>query len=121
MSSDARAEYREIIDALVHSCRAGQGQLARRRAQAGLWNQNADDRPDELPDQHAFNVLLRKLDAAEREVLGALLAQQFVSGVHEALVVLHARNVPPLGDAYEGTPYHDFVGRLGGWEWPIGR
>ncbi|MCA9677451.1 MAG: hypothetical protein KC464_20675 [Myxococcales bacterium] len=116
MNDHTRADYRDIIDALVHSCREGQGQIASRRARAGLWNQNAEDMPGEMPDQHAFNVLLRKLDVGDREVLATMLAEQFESGVHEALVVLHERSVPPFDEGYEGTPFHDFVGRIAGWE-----
>jgi hypothetical protein len=43
-----------------------------------------------MPDQYAFNLLLRKLDAADREVLARVLQEQFESGVHQALVALHA-------------------------------
>jgi hypothetical protein len=49
-----------------------------------------------------------------------LLEQSFVSGVHEALVILHGEAVPPFEEGYEGTPFHDFVGRLQGWSWPSG-
>ncbi len=42
----------------------------------------------------------------------------FVSGVHTALRVLHEAGLPPFEDGYEGTPFHDFVGRLQGWQWP---
>jgi hypothetical protein len=54
---------------------------------------------------------------SERRVLGEMLAKQFQSGVHEALVVLQNK-VPPFDCAYEGTPFHDFAGRLDGWKWP---
>ena len=47
-----------------------------------------------------------------------MLAKEFVSGVHETLVVLHELGVPPFDTGYEGTPFHDFVGRLTDWEWP---
>jgi hypothetical protein len=119
MVEDTRAPYRTIIDALVEACREGQGQIGPRRARVGIWNANADLAPEDLSDQHAFNVLLRKLDASEREVLAQVLEQQFVAGVHQALAVLHEHEVPPFEDGYEGTPYHDFVGRLAGWAWPI--
>jgi hypothetical protein len=48
-----------------------------------------------------------------------MLAGAFFGGVHETLVVLHEAGIRPFDDGYEGTPYHDFVGRLDGWEWPL--
>jgi hypothetical protein len=110
---DPRAEYRKIIDALVAGCREGQGRIGADRARAGVWNPNA------LPDDHAFNLLLRKLEAADRDVLATLLQEQFIAGVHQTLVALHEYGVPPFDDAYEGTPFHDFVGRLDDWPWPV--
>jgi hypothetical protein len=80
----------------------------------GLPGVDADD----LPDQHAANVLLARLDRSEREILAVMLAQAFVGGVHETLVVLHEAEIPPFDDGYEGTPFHDFVGRLDDWPWP---
>jgi len=65
-----------------------------------------------------MNQLLLSLTTDQREVLATMLAQEFVSGVHEALVVLYEEQVTPLDDGYEGDPYHDFVGRLDGWTWP---
>jgi hypothetical protein len=110
------AVYRQLIDRVVDDCRGGQGQIAARRARAGLWNGNAT--ATELPDQHEANLLLRRLTQAERTVLARLLEEQFVGGVHAALVALHEAAIPPFDKAYEGTPFHDFVGRLDDWEWP---
>ena len=47
-----------------------------------------------------------------------MLEEQFVGGVHETLVVLHEADIEPFDDGYEGTPFHDFVGRLTDWPWP---
>ncbi len=47
------------------------------------------------------------IDARHGDALGA-----FEAGAHTALVVLHEVVVPPFEDGYEGTPFHDFVGRL---------
>jgi transposase len=111
--------YRRIIDDLVTTCRDGQGQIGPRRARSGLWNANAT--ADNLRDQRAINVLLQRLSSQDRETLASLLEEAFVSGVHSALVTLHEAQVAPLDKAYEGTPFHDFVGRLGGWTWPESR
>lgn len=50
-----------------------------------------------------------------------MLEQAFVSGVHESLVVIHEEAIEPFDKGYEGTPFHDFVGRLDDWQWPEGR
>jgi hypothetical protein len=115
---DERATYRLVIDDLVRSCKEGQGQIGARRAKAGVWNANADELRDEMPEQHAMNALLARLDGPERNVLAMMLEEAFVSGVHETLAVLHEAQVRPFDDGYEGTPLNDFVGRLQGWEWP---
>jgi len=65
-----------------------------------------------------MNQLLLSLTTNQREVLATMLAQEFISGVHESLVVLRGEKVTPLDDGYECDPYHDFVGRLDGWTWP---
>jgi hypothetical protein len=50
-----------------------------------------------------------------------MLYDAFCGGVHETLVVLHEEGVPPFDGGYEGTPFHDFTGRLQGWPWPVGQ
>jgi len=110
--------YRQIIDRLVDSCLRGQGQMGARRARAGVWNRNADSADGSLGDQWRMNQLLLSLSSEQRDVLAEMLAQQFVGGVHETLVVLHECGIPPLDGGYEGGPFQDFAGRLGGWEWP---
>ncbi len=114
MDDDQR--YRELIDALVEQCLKGQGQIAARRARDGVWNKNATAKT--LPEQHEVNVLLEALSPAQREVLAKMLAEQFRGGVHQTLVTLHESEVKPFDKAYEGTPFHDFVGRLTDWSWP---
>src|SRR5262249_36921738 len=118
VTSDDRAQYRDVIDRLVHACRGGQGQIGPDRARRGVWNPNADRWSDEMPDQRGFNLFLTGLSQAERDVLAEMLSQQFVAGVFQALVVLHEQEVPPFDDGYEGTPFNDFVGRLADWPWP---
>ncbi len=44
-----------------------------------------------------------------------MLYEAFWGGVHETLVILHEEGVSPFDTAYEGTPFHDFVGRLDDW------
>jgi len=65
--------------------------------------------------------LVARMSTADREVLARLLEERFQSGVHATLVALHEAAMAPFDRAYEGTPFHDFVGRLGDWEWPTGR
>jgi hypothetical protein len=70
-----------------------------------------------MPGQHDVNVLLAGLSDSGREVLAEMLGEAFRGGVREALVILLAAGVPPFQDGYEGSPYHDFAGRLEGWSW----
>ncbi|MCA9678944.1 MAG: hypothetical protein H6709_07015 [Kofleriaceae bacterium] len=105
-----------MIDDLVEDSLRGQGQLGPRRARAGLWNALAT--AEFVPEQHAINALLARLSPEEREVIAGMLFDRFTAGVHQALVALHAHEIEPFDDGYEGTPYHDFVGRLDDWPWP---
>lgn len=98
--------------------RCKEGQIGSRRARRGVWNPNATGDDDLMADQFAFNGLLSRLSPQDREVLAAMLEQQFVSGIHESLVILHEAGIHPFDQAEEGTPFHDFVGRLTGWTWP---
>jgi hypothetical protein len=116
MRRDKRRVYREVIDGLVKQCRSGQGSIGAARAREGVWNANATE--DFLPEQHAINTLLARLSPADRETLAGMLSHQFQGGVHATLAALHEAGIPPFDEAYEGTPFHDFVGRLDGWEWP---
>ena len=109
--------YRQIIDELVRVCHEGQGQIGPRRARAGVWNQNAT--AESIPEQHQINLLLQRLPATDREILAGMLAQAVVTGVFETLKVLEEFKVEPFQDGYEGSPYYDFIGRLGGWQWPV--
>jgi hypothetical protein len=119
MSADFDQLYRELIDRLVAACREGQGQVAPKRVRSGHWNEHAT--ADLLPDQHEINVLLARMAEVDRDVLARLLETTFVAGVHTALATLHQAEIPPFDTAYEGTPFHDFVGRLEGWKWPQSR
>ena len=123
---DETAVYRKVIDEMVRACREGLGQIGAERARRGVWNPNvgsvndpalADDREEQL----AMNALLARLDVTDREVLAKMLRQQFIGGVHEALAILYEAEVPPFYKAYEGSPFHDFIGRLDGWAWPASR
>lgn len=114
----ARKQYRDVIDRLVHSCLEGQGQIGANRARRGVWNPNELSHRDDMQDQAAMNDLLARLAPDDRELLARIFSEQFVHGVHETLVVLHEEQVPPFNEGYEGSPFHDFVGRLDGWPWP---
>jgi len=110
--------YRQIIDHLVEVSRTGQGQVGPKRVISGLWNQNATE--DGLPDQHAMNLLLAVLSDEQRTVLATMLQDQFVCGVFETLKALEEFQIDPFLDGYEGSPYHDFIGRVADdpWDWP---
>jgi hypothetical protein len=112
-AAPAAAElYRTVIDTLVRSSLEGQGQTGPKRVRAGVWHGAGTDRPSDA------EVLLAKLDRREREILAGILLEMFVSGVHETLAVLHRAEVAPFDKSYDKTPFHDFVGRLDGSQWP---
>jgi hypothetical protein len=117
-SMEDKLVYRRLIDEMVRACREGQGQISAQRARRGLWNPNAVIPEGLMADQHGMNVLLSKLNANDRGVIATMLEQEFVGGVHKTLVILHEAGVKPFDQADEGTPFHDFAGRLIGWEWP---
>jgi hypothetical protein len=109
--------YRDFIDDLVHVCHLGQGQIGPDRARRGIWNPHITDTT--APDQHAMNLLLAKLGASDRETIATFLAQEFEGGVFETLKALEKFQIAPFEEGYEGSPNHDFVGRVSGeWEWP---
>lgn len=108
--------YRDIIDTLVLTCQEGQGQIGAERARAGIWNKNAT--PDFIPDQHKINLLLARMSPDDRETLAEMLASQVEAGVFETLKVLEQFEIEPFKEGYEGSPYHDFIGRLTDWPWP---
>lgn len=110
--TDDRQTYRRVIDRLVNDCREGQGQIGE------LVCGTRTSTHDSLPDQTEINGLLARLAAQDRDTLARMLEQAFVSGVHQTLVSLHEAELRPFDDGYEGTPFHDFIGRLGGWSWP---
>ena len=84
----------------------------------GVWIQAANDRPDDMPEEHRINMLLAGMEQADREVLARMLASAFEDGVFITLRVLHDHSIAPFDDGYEGTPFNDFVGRLNDWPWP---
>lgn len=117
MSTQAKPRnYREMVDALVRMCREGQGQIGARRVRQGVWNKNASH--SALPEQHQINLLLQRLSPSDRDIIAGLLAQEVVTGVFETLKVLEEFQIEPFKDGYEGSSYHDFIGRLDNWHWP---
>lgn len=112
---DSRWLYRQVIDALVVAC-AGAGQVSAERVRVGVWNVNADVDTD--ANQVTMNTLLGVLAPEHREALAALFAEEFTSGVYNALQVLKAAELAPFHAGYEGDPSDDFLGRLDGWDWP---
>lgn len=117
MSADQKPQtYREVIDDLVRVCLEEQGRISADRIRAGVWNQNASEQV--LPEQHQLNLLLQRLSPTDRNCLADVLAREVLTGVFETLKVLEKHRIEPFTDGYEGSPYHDFVGRLNGWSWP---
>ena len=112
---DPRWMYRQVIDAMVVSC-AGAGQVSAERVRVGVWNANAD--PDTDANQVTMNALLSMLPPEHREALAVLFAEEYASGVYNALQVLRAAELQPFHEGYEGDPSDDFLGRLDGWSWP---
>lgn len=110
--------YRDVIDALVHVCRHGPGQVGPERVRKGLWNQNAT--AESIPDQHEINLLLLRLAPEDRAIVARMLEHAVVTGVFQTLQVLERFEIEPFRDGYEGSPFNDFVGRLDDdeWEWP---
>ncbi len=110
--------HRLLIDRLVEECHNGQGAIGPLRARSGIWNQNAT--ADYLEDQHKINQLLASLDGGQREVVAGMLAEAFQGGVFETLKTLESFQIEPFLNGYEGSPYHDFSGRVAAdqWQWP---
>ncbi len=113
---DSRWMYRQTIDAMVVACLQGQGQVSAERIRVGVWNPNADEQTD--PNQVTMNALLRSLEESHRQALAVLFAEEFASGIFNALTVLAAARIEPFTHGYEGDPSDDFLGRIDGSEWP---
>ena len=113
---DPRWLYRQVIDAMVVSC-AGAGQVSAERVRVGVWNANADSDTD--ANQVTMNTLLAALPPEHRQALATLFAEEFASGVYNALQVLTAADMQPFHEGYDGDPSDDFLGRLDGWAWPV--
>ncbi|WP_454226998.1 DUF6547 family protein [Propioniciclava flava] len=83
---DSRWLYRQMIDAMVVACLQGPGQVSAERIRIGMWNPDADVNTD--PDQVAMNGLFSSLEESHRQALSALFAEEFASGIFNALTVL---------------------------------
>lgn len=114
---DPRWMYRQMIDAMVVSC-AGPGQVSAERVRVGVWNPDAADAPEVDTNQTTMNAILASLTIEQREALAALFAEEYASGVYNAIQVLTAAELEPFRQGYDGEPVDDFLGRLDGWEWP---
>ena len=110
------AKYRAVIDRLVREAKEGQGQIGPKRVRAGVWNKSATT--SKMPDQRAINSLLAGMSTQDREVVARMLEECYVAGVHDTLVALNEAEIQPFEEGYEGSPFHDFMGRLNGWAWP---
>ena len=58
------------------------------------------------------------LEESHRQALSALFAEEFASGIFNALTVLTAAHLEPFHEGYEGDPSDDFLGRIDGSPWP---
>jgi hypothetical protein len=112
--------YKDFIDRMVDECQNGQGAIGPSRVRDGVWNKNAT--PDFIEDQFRINQLLVELNEDQRETIASMLEHAFVGGVFETLKALEEFEIDPFLDGYEGSPYHDFIGRVAPdpWQWPNG-
>ena len=111
--------YRDFIDSLVDNCHSGQGQIEPDIVRDGVWNRNEPRDLDE--HQNDLNELLKRLNSKDREVLATQLEKSFEGGVFETLKILEEFEIEPFKEGYEGSPVHEFIGRVdkeGMWEWP---
>ncbi len=108
--------YREVIDEIVDACKNGQGQIGPRRVLNGVWNPNAT--AGFIEDQHEINLLLARLSGNDRRVIAGMLELAFSGGAFEALKAFEKFEIEPFVEGYEGSPYHDFLGRMQEWKWP---
>jgi hypothetical protein len=113
---DSRWLYRQMIDAMVVACLQGPGRVSAERIRIGVWNPNADADTD--PNQVLMNGLLSSMEETHRQALSALFAEEFASGIFNALSVLTAAHLQPFHEGYEGDPSDDFLGRIDGSQWP---
>lgn len=75
--------------------------------------------PMSCPEEHRMNTVLARLGNEDRTVVARMPELSYEGGIHDTFRVLNDHEVPPFDDAYEGTPFHDFLGRLKtDWEWP---
>lgn len=112
-------KYKDFIDCMVDVCHEGQGNISARRVVNGVWNNSA--KKNFMEDQYIMNKILKKLSKKEQMVLAAFFSQEFESGVFETLKYLEEFEIEPFIGGYEGSPYHDFIGRVAKedmWEWP---
>lgn len=89
-----RSHYRSLIDALVEECRDGQGQVLPEWVRRGVWNRNALDDPDALPEEHRMNTVLAHLGDEDRAVVARMLELSYEGAIHDTLRILNDHEVP---------------------------
>jgi hypothetical protein len=111
--------YKAIIDGLVEQSHSVAERLVREEAAFS-----------KARGEGAANALVKKLSPQDRATLAAMLHEERVGGIHDALASLEwwtdcrdfaltfKGEVMPIGFA-EGM-HHDYIGRLNDWEWPEG-
>ena len=116
--------YKDFIDNMVEICNNGQGTIESRKILNGVWNKNLKDEMKKLnsfKEDFIINEMLKKLNQEEKEILAKLFKNQFIGGVFETLKYLEEFEIEPFIEGYEGSPFHDFIGRVDEedpWEWP---
>ena len=72
-----------------------------------------------MPSRAVLTPILTGSICGEQAILALMLAHEVEAGVFETLKVLEQYEIAPFEDGYEGSPFHDFIGRISGeWEWP---
>lgn len=105
---DPRAAYRQAIDALVDECHNGQGSVLPEWVERGVW-----------PIDRSIASALGRFTAEERHLVAKMLRTAYSGAVHDTLRVLEDHEFPALDQAYEGSPFQDFMGRLEShYDWP---
>jgi hypothetical protein len=110
--------YRQIIDQLVAESESLGARLVQKE---GVYSKS--------PDEDVANQLVARLTSADQTTLAAMLASERRAAFHDALATLSWWvTCRQIGLTYRGEQvpvdvsgmglHGDYIGRLGGWQWP---